>query len=77
MSAFSLWNIAMKIKAKKGDLITDFLFKNIGEDDDGTERAFYALNTHVRSAVFLEDTFVTLPKVTHQKNTTKIIRSWD
>ena len=65
----------MKIEAKKGELITDFLFKNISTDNDETERAFYALNTHVRSAVFLENTFVSLPELA-SKNT-KVTRSWD
>lgn len=67
----------MKISARQGELITDLLFKKTGRDDDEIERAFYALNPHVRGAVFITDTLVTLPEITHTKNITKIIKSWD
>ncbi|MEL6113777.1 hypothetical protein P0Y67_01030 [Photobacterium sp. SP02] len=67
----------MKIKAPGGELVTDFLFKQIGQDDDALEAAFYRLNPHVRGELFNAETYVVLPEATRAPNVKKVTRSWD
>lgn len=67
----------MKVNAPKGEIVTDFLYKQLGQDDDKLEADFYRLNPHVRAEVFLDDTLVSLPKLSHQSNQKTVTRSWD
>lgn len=67
----------MKVQAKCGELVTDLLFKKLGQDDDVIEAEFYRLNPHIRADIFPQDTLVTLPAPTHKTNIQKPTRSWD
>ncbi|MFD2177842.1 hypothetical protein [Veronia pacifica] len=67
----------MQTEARKGELITDLIFKHTGQDNDAQEAAFYRLNPHVRGEVFTETTIVTLPAVIQTNNQRQPTRSWD
>ncbi|NOI87324.1 hypothetical protein [Vibrio sp. 99K-1] len=67
----------MKIFARKGELITDLLFKQTGQDSDQLEIEFYRLNPHVRGDVFTADTHVYIPEISTVKPTQSVTRSWD
>ncbi|CAK1693665.1 Phage tail protein [Vibrio crassostreae] len=67
----------MKIFARKGELITDLLFKQTGQDSDQLETAFYRLNPHVRGDAFTADTHVHIPEISTVKPTQSVTRSWD
>lgn len=67
----------MKINAPAGELITDFLYKQTGRDDDALEAEFYRLNPHVCGEVFRETTPVILPVVSFSQSPKKPTRSWD
>lgn len=49
--------------ARKGDYVLDFLYRQLGVDDDQIEAQFYQLNPHVYHNRFVSDTEVTLPDV--------------
>ncbi|WED23088.1 hypothetical protein L3Q72_06755 [Vibrio sp. JC009] len=66
----------MRVNARKGELVTDLLFKYTGQDDDQTEAAFYELNTHVRAAIFPEDCSVLIPEVPVGSQSQDVTRSW-
>ncbi|MGD8109393.1 hypothetical protein [Vibrio sp. TRT 17S01] len=67
----------MRVQAKRGEVVVDFLFKKTQQDNDDIERAFYALNPHVRDAVFTEDCFVVIPEVTKGERSRRVTRIWD
>ncbi|HFQ4959189.1 TPA: hypothetical protein ACGUPM_002642 [Vibrio vulnificus] len=67
----------MKANARKGELITDLLFRHTGQDSDELEARFYELNSHVRGDVFTEDTTVTIPDAKSIKPNQTVTRSWD
>ncbi len=67
----------MKITARKGELITDLLFKQTGQDSDQIEADFYRINPHVRGDVFTEDTSVHIPELSTVKPNQSVTRSWD
>ncbi len=67
----------MKRLANKGELITDLLFKQTGQDSDQLEVEFYRLNPHVRGEIFTADTYVSIPETSTVKPTQSVTRSWD
>ncbi|MFM2477358.1 hypothetical protein [Celerinatantimonas sp. MCCC 1A17872] len=67
----------MKVQAKQGQLVTDLLYQNLGDDNDQLEAAFYELNSQIRVAIFPEAMTVTLPDVASVQKQTTVIRSWD
>ncbi|AUI88173.1 hypothetical protein BS333_17595 [Vibrio azureus] len=67
----------MKVWARKGELITDLLFKHARQDSDPLEVEFYRLNPHVRGDIFTADTEVQLPELLTVEPTQSVTRSWD
>lgn len=67
----------MRVEAKEGELILDFLYKQLGQDDDLLTASFYELNPHVRGDFFLQTTTVLLPEVVAKQDVKTVTRSWD
>ncbi|MFA0690637.1 hypothetical protein [Vibrio splendidus] len=67
----------MKINVRQGELITDVLFKQTGQDSDQLEHDFYQANPHVRGEVFSRDTLVTIPVVKANHSKQGVVRSWN
>lgn len=66
----------MIVQANDGEVVADFLYKQLGDDDDALEAEFYALNPKVRAAIFTQTMLVALPS-RKPLVTKKPTRSWE
>ncbi|MFM2481524.1 hypothetical protein [Celerinatantimonas sp. YJH-8] len=67
----------MKVQAKQGQLVTDLLYQQLGDDNDQLEAEFYELNPQIRQAIFPKTMTVILPNRAGVQKETKVTRSWD